>query len=236
MASLFVSHSSHDRADVEAMCAWLRAAGFVTLFVAFDPEQGIRAGRSWEREVYVQLRSTDAVIFMASAASVASQWCFAELSLARSLGRPIFPVRLAPDVRLPLLEDVQWIDLTDVDTGLARLLAGLRTAGLDPVDTFAWDPRRSPYPGLASFEAADAAVFFGRELETERLVQLLQPTLQHGPGRWVGIVGPSGSGKSSLLRGGLLPRLARFPQRWVLLPPLLPGRQPIHNLAGCLAR
>ena len=37
------------------------------------------------------------------------------------------------------------------------------------------------------------------------------------------VVGPSGSGKSSLLHAGLLPRLARSPERWLLVPPLLPG-------------
>jgi hypothetical protein len=78
-------------------------------------------------------------------------------------------------------------------------------------------------------------VFFGREPEAVRLVELLQPTLQHGPGRFVAIVGPSGSGNSSLLRAGLLPRLARSPERWVLLPPLLPGQQPTRDLADCLA-
>ena len=64
-------------------------------------------------------------------------------------------------------------------------------------------------------------MFFGREQETRPLVELLQPTLQRGPGRFVAVVGPSGSGKSSLLRAGLLPRLARRPERWVVLPPLL---------------
>ncbi len=67
----------------------LRAAGFAALFVDFDPEQGIPAGRSWERELDAQLRRTDAVILPAGEASVASRWCFAELSLARSLGRPV---------------------------------------------------------------------------------------------------------------------------------------------------
>src|SRR3954463_13719139 len=236
MASVFVSHSSRDRAVTERLIERLRAAGFAALFVDFDPEQGIPAGRSWERELYAQLRRTDAVIFLASEASVASRWCFAEHSLARSLGRPVFPLRLQPGIGLPLLADVQWVDLGDTEAGLARLLAGLRSAGLDPADSFAWDPARSPYPGLLPFAPEDAAVFFGRQSETHRLMELLTPTLQRGPGRMVAVVGPSGSGKSSLLHAGLLPRLARQPERWLVVPPLRPGRQPTAALAGCLAR
>ncbi|HEX2301036.1 MAG TPA: TIR domain-containing protein, partial [Pseudonocardiaceae bacterium] len=231
------------------MSSWLQRAGFTTVFVDFDPEDGIPAGRNWERELYAQLRRTEAVVFLASRTATASRWCFAELSLARSLGHPVFPLALEPGVRLPLLADVQWIDLTDADlasdghdgdgTGrspaLLRLLAGLRAAGLDPADAFSWDPNRSPYPGLAPFDPEDAAVFFARERETERLLELLHPTLQHGAGRFVAVVGPSGSGKSSLLRAGLLPRLARSPKHWILVPPLRPGSRPTHHLANCLA-
>src|ERR671926_355120 len=169
MASVFVSHSSRDRAVTERVAARLRAAGLAALFVDFDPEQGIPAGRSWERELYAQLRRTDAVIFLASEASVASRWCFAELSLARSLRRPVFPVRLQPGVALPLLTDVQWTDLGDAEPGMIRLLSGLHSAGLDPADSFAWDSARSPYPGLVPFAPEDAAVFFGRRPETHRL-------------------------------------------------------------------
>src|SRR3712207_6837136 len=107
MAAGFVSHSSRDRGVTERVVAGLGAAGFTALFVDFDPEQGIPAGRNWERELHAQLRRTDAVVLLASEASVASRWCFAELSLARSLGRPVFPVRLQPEVALPLLTDVQ---------------------------------------------------------------------------------------------------------------------------------
>src|SRR3954468_11598487 len=236
MASVFVSHSSQDRAATEWVRDQLTAAGFAALFVDFDPEQGISAGRNWERELYTQLRRTDAVVFLASAASVASSWCLLEVGLARSLGRPVFPVRLQPGVALPLLAGVQWTDLTDAEPGMARLLAGLRSAGLDPADSFAWDPARSPYPGLVPFAPEDAAVFFGRQPETGRLVELLTSTLQRGPGRMVAVVGPSGSGKSSLLHAGLLPRLARQPERWLVVPPLRPGRQPTAALAGGLAR
>src|SRR3954447_24487487 len=143
MASVFISHSSRDRAVTEQVAEQLRTAGFAALFIDFDPDHGIPAGRNWEHELYAQLRRTDAVIFLASAASVASRWCFAELSLARSLGRPVFPLRLQVGVELSLLADVQWVDLGDPEAGLARLLAGLRSAGLDPADSFAWDPTRS---------------------------------------------------------------------------------------------
>jgi len=59
-----------------------------------------------------------------------------------------------------------------------------------------------PYKGLARFEAADAANFFGRE----RLVAELVARLAESP--LLAVVGPSGSGKSSLVRAGLLPALA----------------------------
>ncbi|MGY1761802.1 TIR domain-containing protein [Geodermatophilus sp. SYSU D00779] len=248
MPALFLSHSNRDRIATERVSSWLQRAGFTTVFVDFDPAQGIPAGRNWERELYAQLRRTEAVVFLGTHAATASQWCFAELSLARSLGHPVFPLILEPGVRLPLLADVQWIDLVDTDLtdqhdgngygappGLLRLLAGLRAAGLDPADAFSWDPARSPYPGLAPFDPEDAAVFFARERETERLLELLHPTLQRGAGRFVAVVGPSGSGKSSLLRAGLLPRLARSPMRWILVPPLRPGSRPTHHLATSLA-
>ena len=188
MSSLFISHSSRDRATAEWVYGRLQAAGFAALFMDFDPEQGIPVGRDWEQELYAQLRRTDAVIFLGSMASIASRWCLLEVGLARSLSRPVFPVRLEPDVESPLLGDVQWTELTegelsDADSGLARLLTGLRAAGLDPADAFAWDPRRCPYPGLAAFDTRDAAVFFGREQETRSLVELLQPSLQRGSSR-----------------------------------------------------
>jgi WD40 repeat protein len=235
MPSLFVSHCSADRAAAERMRDWLQREEFSALFLDFDPALGIPAGRNWERELYARLRSADAVVFLASPASVASSWCFAEVSLARSLGRPVFPVRVEAGVRMPLLEDVQWVDLGEGETALARLRGGLRRAGFHAADAFDWDVTRPPYPGLEAFTAEDAAVFFGRDPEIERLMDLLQPTLQRGSGRFVGIIGPSGSGKSSLLRAGLLPRLRRLRSRWVLVPPMRPGDQPVRNLARSLA-
>ncbi|MFH8837254.1 helix-turn-helix domain-containing protein [Streptomyces sp. NPDC017868] len=65
------------------------------------------------------------------------------------------------------------------------------------------DDMPSPYRGLARFEPGDEDVFFGREALSEDLLTL---TRDH---RVVAVLGPSGSGKSSLLRAGLIPRLRR---------------------------
>ena len=88
-----------------------------------------------------------------------------------------------------------------------------------------------PFKGLASFEPVDAEYFFGRErLLAELLARLV------GVG-FMGIVGPSGSGKSSLVRAGLLPALAggALPgsERWrrVLLRP---GERPLEELRRAL--
>jgi WD40 repeat protein/energy-coupling factor transporter ATP-binding protein EcfA2 len=236
MAALFVSHSSSDQAATSRVCDRLRAEGVAALFVDFDPGQGIPAGRNWEKELYAQIRKADAMLFLSSPASVASRWCFAEIALARLLGKPVFPIVIEAGPHHPLLGDTQHIDLvTEGDGGFQRLWTSLRRAGLDPHASFAWDPTRSPYPGLAAFAEQDAAVFFGREPETERLLELLQPGLQ-GRGRFVAVVGPSGSGKSSLVRAGLLPRLAQLPNRWLVVPRLAPGSQPIRQLARSLAQ
>ena len=235
MGALFISHSSVDRSAAQDLSDRLEAEGFAAIFLDFDPDHGIPAGRSWERELYAQLRRADALIFLATPASIASRWCFAEVTLARSLAKRIFPVSLDGGARMPLLDDVQWVDLTTQDRAYARLLDGLRRAGLDPSDSFAWDPARAPFPGLEPFAGADAAVFLGREREVEHLLELIQPTLYRDAGRAVAIVGPSGSGKSSLLFAGLLPRLGRQADRWLVLPAFTPGTHPVESLASSLA-
>ncbi|MDA0158825.1 AAA family ATPase [Solirubrobacter ginsenosidimutans] len=90
-----------------------------------------------------------------------------------------------------------------------------------------------PYKGLASFEAGDADFFFGRE----RLVAEMVARLTGAP--FLGIVGPSGSGKSSVLHAGLLAALAAdvIPgsERWTLAV-LRPGERPLRALEQALAR
>jgi WD40 repeat protein len=236
VTALFVSHSSADDAATASIRDRLRGEGIGALFVDFDPTLGIPPGRKWERELYAQLRRADAILFLSSPASVTSHWCFAEIALGRLLGKAVYPIIIEAGPQHALLGDTQHIDVnTGHDGGLERLWAALRADGLDPHASFAWNATRSPYPGLSAFTEEDAAVFFGRDAETERLWQLLQPTL-HGRGRVVAVVGPSGSGKSSLVRAGLLPRLVRLPERWLVVPRMVPSTNPTRQLARSLAQ
>jgi serine/threonine protein kinase len=87
----------------------------------------------------------------------------------------------------------------------------------------------SPYPGLTAFQEADANRFFGRARDVTRMVARIreQPI--------TGVVGPSGVGKSSFIRAGVLPALKASGERWEGVT-LRPGRQPIAALASVVQR
>ena len=83
-------------------------------------------------------------------------------------------------------------------------------------------PERNPYRGLLSFEERHSHLFFGRE----RWVERLEKAVHERP--LCIVLGASGSGKSSLVQAGLLPRLRG--NGWTLRGPLRPGRAPLHAL------
>ncbi len=95
--------------------------------------------------------------------------------------------------------------------------------------------RPNPYKGLRAFEEADAGDFFGRDDLVDELVGRLRDDGRRG--RLVLVVGGSGSGKSSVVRAGLLPRVRRgdIPgsQRWFVTT-MMPGSSPFKELAECL--
>src|SRR6267154_6471775 len=93
--------------------------------------------------------------------------------------------------------------------------------------------RQNPFPGLRPFTTEEDYLFFGREEQTTELLALLR---EH---RFLAVVGTSGSGKSSLVRAGLLPALhggtmAQAGSDWRIAI-LRHGGDPIGNLARALA-
>lgn len=87
----------------------------------------------------------------------------------------------------------------------------------------------NPWRGLKPYERDHSDLFFGRDMESEGLAQAL------GARALTVVLGASGSGKSSLLKAGALPRLAGDRARWRLLPDVRPGTTPLQSLATAVA-
>ncbi len=159
---------------------------------------------------------------------VASQWARTEAShrLEASAGRTGAGRRTLREAEAAMIEDVADLEST---RERARLYA------VDAADEGDRVGARTicPYKGLAAFEAADADYYFGRErLVAELIARFVGST-------FLGLVGDSGSGKSSAIRAGLLPALAggvlpgseSWPQAV-----MRPGEHPLVELGRALAR
>ncbi len=95
----------------------------------------------------------------------------------------------------------------------------------------------NPYKGLRAFTEADAADFFGRETLVQELLARLADSTDLA--RFLAVVGPSGSGKSSVVRAGLIPALRQggLPDsdKWFIVE-MLPGSHPWEELEAALLR
>jgi WD40 repeat protein len=87
----------------------------------------------------------------------------------------------------------------------------------------------NPYRGLASFDEKHANFFFGRKI----LVEELQHRLSQANRSLTVVLGVSGSGKSSLVKAGLIPEL-RQESKWYILDPIRPDRSPFTALARAI--
>ncbi len=264
MSRIFISHSSGDNAAALAIGSWLTDRGWDDYFLDISAERGLAPGERWQAALKAAADRCEAVLFLISPRWQQSRWCLAEFLLAKQLGKAIFGVLIAPTPleQLPhemtaewqLCDLVQGVELHTITVeqdphvrrtevrfasqGLERLRIGLRRAGLDP-STFDWppanDPDRSPYPGLRALDFDDAAVLFGRDAMVVRGLDQLRRMRERGIEHLFVIVGASGAGKSSFVRAGLLPRLARDDRQFLPLPVIRPERAAINGPEGLLA-
>ena len=94
------------------------------------------------------------------------------------------------------------------------------------------DTAASPYLGLEAFQEKDAPLYFGRAPLISQLIQKLQFTLSHPQQpNFLAIIGASGSGKSSLVRAGMIPQLR--PHNWPIFI-MTPTADPLASLARTL--
>jgi hypothetical protein len=264
VSRIFLSHSSTNNAEAVALCDWLGRQGWKDeIFLDLDPMRGIAAGERWERALNEAANRCEAVLFLVSKAWLASRWCLKEFNLAHRLNKRLFGVLIEDltigEISKDLSGDWQYVNLAsgrdhvmlravvpithdDVHVtfskeGLQRLKHGLEQAGLDP-KYFAWpptdDPNRPPYRGLRSLEAEDAGIFFGRDAPVIEALDRIRGLREAAPPRLLVILGASGAGKSSFMRSGLLPRLARDDRHFLNFPVIRPDRAVIFGENGLL--
>jgi WD40 repeat protein len=156
-------------------------------------------------------------------------------ALAQSFGHesgtwPVIPLLLEAVDLPPRLRQLHGLDATGGADGweqaVQRLCAELNRPHPEPTP-----PPPCPYPGMAPFGEGQSEHFFGRDGEVEQLVQRLRIH------PFVAVIGPSGSGKSSLVAAGLVPALRATRLlgggTWVVRS-LRPGEAPEQALADAL--
>ena len=92
------------------------------------------------------------------------------------------------------------------------------------VQTTAKEYVKNPYPGIRSFDTIESNLFFGREKHTYELLKVLTKT------HFIVISGASGSGKSSLVKAGLIPELKKVSNNWTSIT-FRPGNRPLTNIS-----
>ena len=150
MASIFLSHSSQDNEVAADLSRRLKEHGYDSLFLDFDPDSGIKAGRDWERELYRNLKLAGAVVVLCSPHSMASRWCFVEIAQAKALGKPIFPVTISsvPGREHPERPPGDRPDRTRGGRSLSTALRRPSRRGARPVRTASTGTRSGPrFPG-----------------------------------------------------------------------------------------
>jgi len=236
---VFLSYHWRDQSEVKELAQRLRERGLKV----FLDRWYLKPGENWLKELETTLAHCESVAVCIGPGEM-GPWQQREMYLALALqveaGRagkkfPVIPV-LLPGGESPLgfLSQHTWVDFrADLHDrlGLEILLRAIRGEPPGPEiearlkETFV---TLSPFKGLNFFREEDAPFFFGREAAIEALASALARN------NFLALVGASGSGKSSVVRAGLVPRLRRgLAEPWEIAT-VVPNDRPLYNLAAAL--
>ena len=239
---VFLSYNHRDRAAVARIAQRLKRAGLEP----FLDKWSLTPGGEWQHELGAGLDASAACAVFVGQHDL-SAWELQEVAVAidravTQQGFRVFPV-LLPGIaepfdpnRLPhFLRARTWVDFRrgrEDLRALQDLINAVKGVPFGPDMPVVSRDDVAPYRGLRVFGEEDAPFFFGRDREIQRLVEKLKSS------RFVAVVGPSGSGKSSLVRAGLVPELragaVAAVEDWRVLV-LRPGAAPLTTLAAQLA-
>ncbi len=210
----FLSHAGQDCEVAKRLAEALVEAG-IDVWCDVLPGK-LTAGKSWVQEIDQALGDSAGCLILVGSRDI-DQWVRAEVEcvLNRQAVKGdefrIVPVLLA-DMKpedLPTLlgrfqvvhvpEGGDWVDQEFIEEVKSHLHAE------EPADV---GETECPFPGLEAFHESHARFFCGRSAEIGEAIERLGTT-PNGHRRWLQIEGPSGSGKSSLARAGVIPRVRR---------------------------
>jgi len=253
------SYADSEKAVITRLKTDLQKRGITLWSSRHIGRQGLEQPRKALREV---VRAAQVILLIVSPEARASRHVREALEVGRMYRRPVCAVWIEGEnwqECLPLDEQELLIsidartsdDPSLLDEAVTFLQQGWpapeTSTGSTPGASQEQAPEsrpRNPYKGLQAFRQEDQHDFFGRDALIDTLTSSLASTLQtERPGkpntRLLAIIGPSGSGKSSVVMAGLLPRLRQggIPgsEEWIYLDPIVPGAQPLESLALALA-
>jgi len=236
---VFLSYHWRDHALVEALARRLREQGQKV----FLDRWYLTPGQSWREALEAALARCRAVAVCIGQGEMGS-WQQREQDLAldrqasaqrRGQSFPVIPV-LLPGAEPPLgfLRLNTWVDLRSRIDDPVLLNTLVKAINGEPPGPDAQETACEtlaticPYRGLLYFREEDAPFFFGR---AEAIAQLVRAVEQHS---LVAVVGASGSGKSSVVRAGLVPALRKSRERVWEVATFVPTDRPVHALAAVL--
>jgi DNA-binding beta-propeller fold protein YncE len=257
MPRIFLSHSSKDNTQAVALRQWLidqRPELVDEIFLDIAQDTGLAPGQRWKDALRQANQRCEAVICLVSRSWGNSPECKTEYRTAETLGKQILVARLEDTGDSDITAEWQRCDLfapgpqSEITVSgrptlfnaaaLDQLKKAIEGTGIGP-ENFVWPPRsdplRSPYRGWEPFEDIDAGVFFGRDAAIMRGTDELRRMRLSGVKSLFVVLGPSGSGKSSFLRAGLIPRLQRDDRNFAVLGTVRPGRNAITGDRGLAA-
>jgi transcriptional regulator with XRE-family HTH domain len=259
---LISSSAEADHAFVMQLIADYQAQGMA----AWSPRTVKHLDTAQKRDILRKaIRSAELVVVIASPSARSSRDVRAALELASLYRRPVCAVWIAGeqwqtcfpkgselvttiDARTKP-QEIVFKDIMGMYEEAQRLSRETAAKGKELLPPPAPSPDesahvpRNPYKGLKAFHVDDQRDFFGRDQVTGELITLLADALhaehQQEPARLIAVLGPSGSGKSSVVMAGVLPRLQSGQlagsEHWVYLDPLVPDIHPLQSLAQLLA-
>ena len=212
-ARIFISYSHADTEWLERIKRHLKPLTRGGILECWD-DTHIQPGDDWKHEIRTALDKAQVAILLISADFFASNFIDENelpplLAAAQENGVRILPVivsasRFARSDRLARFQAVNspsrplnGMQPPEQEKVLDHLAEIIESALKNPFTDL-------PYPGLRAFKPDEAPIFYGRGQETDSLIDRLRDRDRH----FIAIVGDSGTGKSSLVYAGLLPRLA----------------------------